>query len=870
MTLFDDLERYLQDDDASATRFLGTVQERRLALQGEERARSWLIERLATVLEAWREEEGSDLDVAVLVRGVIRACARRLWLPRELWGEIAGEAERCGVFVTEERDGAVEVFAAPWKAEWVPGTEECDRVELRRKDRRVIGDAHVFGMRGSTTYQSEAQKAAVDAALFAPEGSTTLVTLPTGAGKSTCVQIPAWVGMQGGGAWAKTILVVVPTVALALDQQRQAAAFFTGNSASTTPQAWWSGTSVDDRDAIVQGLLNGTLPLLFTSPESLAEVGGGTRLYDACAIAAERGYLTHLAIDEAHIVESWGEGFRTEFQMLSAFRRVVLERSERRLRTLLLSATVGDKAERDLESLFSEGELRVVRANRLRPEPAYWMALFERHAQRKTAVLEALRHVQRPAILYVNFPDHAEDWIRVLREEGYRRVAQFTGRTPNDERSRLIYEWQRGRIDIMVATKAFGLGVDKEDIRSVIHACVPEGLDRMYQEVGRGGRDGCGSVSLLVATRHDLDEFKVLGLKGLISTERALERWEGLRASARPFGDRGDEQLLNMDAFPVLETGESNERHREWNEHIVLLMQRAGLLHVLDTQVTDEELPAGAWLPVRYLKPDSITDEKPFEEELGKARDSEFDEKRRRVRDLFSAVTCYADGSAEECLAYRLTEQYPSSALACGGCPVCRREGRAPYTQELPLRMDMPADAAPSAAAEPLPSIQALLNATRSLSIMWEGKREVTRLKGRRERELLAALIARGNFQQLFLPGAVLEDDAWCDELIHGVAPQESIPHLIVPTEWIEDLWDRPFYPLPTIVVYPPDDEGADRVHEALLCRLREQPHAVPLIGVAHRDTYLRSQGGRYVDRVDGLTLGVCDAIELLTPAIYI
>lgn len=869
MSLFDGLETYLREDDANTSRFMRTLQEQQRGLEGEERAGSKLIERLVLALDAWVENEATKLDIAVLVRGVIRAYERRLMMPVQLWEQMGAEAERCGVYVTEEHGGMVDVFARPWHAGWLSGTEEMDRIELRRKDLPVIGDAHIFGMRNSTTYQSEAQKAAVDATLFAPAGSTTLVTLPTGAGKSTCLQIPAWIGVQGGREWARSVLVVVPTVALALDQQRQALEFFGGNSPKNTPQAWWSGTSGDDRQAIMQGLLHGTLPLLFTAPESLVAIAGGTRLYDVCLEAAERGHLTHLVIDEAHIVESWGQGFRTEFQMLSAFRRVLLERSDGKLRTVLLSATVSDKVERDLDTLFADDELRIVRANRLRPEPAYWMALFDYHRSRKSAVLEALRHVQRPAILYVNFPEQARDWVRDLCAEGYGRVAGFTGETPNRDRRQLIHDWQRGRIDVMVATSAFGLGVDKEDIRTVIHACVPEGIDRFYQEVGRGGRDGCSSASLLLATERDLNEFKSLGLKSLISPERALERWHGMRASARPFGRRGDDQVLDMDAVPVLEPEMGrNEKNRGWNEHIVLLMQRAGLIRILDTQADGVDLPEGAWLPIRYLNPDTISDSPALTEALTRARDDEFGEKRKRVADLFSLVTTYARGAGDRCLAYRFQRQYPSSVLACGGCSACRQERSHPYVQPLPLRMEIPTHATPIATPRLDPRIQRVVGSEQFVSVLWEGKRDLNQLAALQP--LFAGFIVRGNFQQLFVPQRMLDDRVWRDELVQSLAPQESVPHLIAPVEWLGQCYDRPFYPVPTVVVYPPDNAETDRLHTALLRRLAAAPVRVPLVCVVHLDTYLPSQDARYADRVDGVTLDVHAAEDLLTRQIYI
>ena len=103
----------------------------------------------------------------------------------------------------------------------------------------------------------------------------------------------------------------------------------------------------------------------------------------------------------------------------------------------------------------------------------------------------------RPIIIYVSKRDDAKEWKKKLIEKGYRSVEIFSGSTVDSERERIIRQWNHDEIDIIVATSAFGMGVDKRDIRTVIHCCLPESINRFYQEVGRGGRDGFASISLL-------------------------------------------------------------------------------------------------------------------------------------------------------------------------------------------------------------------------------------------------------------------------------------------------------------------------------------------------------------------------------------
>ena len=105
-------------------------------------------------------------------------------------------------------------------------------------------------------------------------------------------------------------------------------------------------------------------------------------------------------------------------------------------------------------------------------------------------MLEALRHVPRPAILYVTRVVDAKAWRDRLEAEGFEHAELVHGETGANERDRILRGWRDGDIDLVVATSAFGLGIDYRHVRAVVHACIPESLDRFYQEVGRGGRDG--------------------------------------------------------------------------------------------------------------------------------------------------------------------------------------------------------------------------------------------------------------------------------------------------------------------------------------------------------------------------------------------
>lgn len=216
-------------------------------------------------------------------------------------------------------------------------------------------------------------------------------------------------------------------------------------------------------------------------------------------------------------------------------------------------------------------------ANALRPEPAFYTAKFDGWERRSEAVVEALRRLPRPAIVYSSRPKYARHRYDELRAAGFERVALFTGETTDEERRRVLEGFRDGSIDVVSATSAFGLGVDQNDIRSVVHACIPETIDRYYQEVGRAGRDGRASVSVLLWTEGDKKDAHSFSHPRVISAELGVERWQTMLAGAEDSGDLRGGIALPLEALrPSLERhSEENER---WNVRVLGLLVRAGVI----------------------------------------------------------------------------------------------------------------------------------------------------------------------------------------------------------------------------------------------------------------------------------------------------
>jgi ATP-dependent DNA helicase RecQ len=490
------------------------------------------------------------------------------WPTRNSWADHGIDAISGG-------DSAFLISAHPWHSEWLGAGDEgvfadafTDNLVRRRSQCKA--DPFIKDSSGFVDYSSPGQREAVRGAFLMPEGDTLLVNLPTGSGKSLVGYAPTLVHREEG----HLTIFVVPTVSLALDQERAMQRLFRQSDPTRLqwPLAWYGGLSKEERAGVRRRLRSGTQRILFTSPEALT-----TSLLGAVSDAAASGMLKYFVIDEAHLVTQWGDEFRPAFQALAGLRRSLMRTAPRGFRTLLMSATFTEETVDILSNLFGPPErVQMISAVHLRPEPQYWFHKAGSALEKEERVLEALRNAPRPFILYVTKRDEVARWGRLLRTTGLNRISTFDGGTPDTDRQRIIDDWAANRIDGIVATSAFGVGLDKNDVRTVIHATIPETLDRYYQEVGRGGRDGKPSVSLLVFDDTDWLLPKRLARPRIISVELGFGRWKAMFQSRRA---TSDESLwdINIDAVRKGLPGGS-EHNVNWNMRTLILMARAGLI----------------------------------------------------------------------------------------------------------------------------------------------------------------------------------------------------------------------------------------------------------------------------------------------------
>lgn len=642
----------------------------------------------------------SRLDAMVLFRHVLRRQSLRTgqmaqlrvplsggWPDRSAWAS-------CGIRAHSEADGHVLIEARPWRASWLeesdnPVFEDVFAEHNVRLDWRCPIDPFLGEASDFETYVSPGQREAVRSAFLLPPGETLIIALPTGSGKSFVAQAPVLVhGLEGGLS-----LCVVPTTALVLDQARQMREMLKRRfpRREVPPLAWHSGISDENRTAIKAAIREGRQGILYCSPE--AATGALLPvLYDAARV----GLLAYLIIDEAHLVSQWGDGFRPAFQMLAGVRRGLLAAcpTGALFRTLLMSATITPDTMTTVNALFGPtSSIQMVASLHLRPEPQYWVHHEDDPDAKDQKVLEILRHAPRPFILYVTKRSDAKRWINVLRNMGYERLDCFHGETPNRDRLRIIEQWSENRLDGIVATSAFGVGIDKRDVRTVVHASTPETLDRFYQEVGRGGRDGRPSASFLIYSREDQEAANQLASPSLISDDLAFERWSTMYGSSEQRDRIG--QLLEVDLSVVPpRLRQQSDYNESWNMRTLIMMARAGMLELESqspSRIAQQEMETASEFELRneeywsgYFQHALISiaefghqSKDQFEALIGQERQRSLDaaiENRRLLATLLG-------GSVE--ISSLLDHLYRSNApgrsvivsRACGGCPAHRREG---------------------------------------------------------------------------------------------------------------------------------------------------------------------------------------------------
>lgn len=293
-------------------------------------------------------------------------------------------------------------------------------------------------------------------------GDDILLVMPTGAGKSLCYQLP---GLVRGG----TTLVISPLIALIEDQ------IATLQQLGLRAERIHSGRDRGESNRVCKAYLDGELDFLYVAPERLS-VSGFPEL-----LAKRKPVL--IAVDEAHCISHWGHDFRPDYRLLGE-RLPILRPAP----VMALTATATSRVQNDIVvNLGLRDEKRFIRG--------FWrhnLAVEAKECPRPERHDRVIKLLEKddalPAIIYVSTRKETEELEGKLKDRF--RTGIYHAGLESDHRSRSQSQFMSGQLDVVVATIAFGMGVDKPDIRTVIHTSLPDSLEVYYQEVGRAGRDG--------------------------------------------------------------------------------------------------------------------------------------------------------------------------------------------------------------------------------------------------------------------------------------------------------------------------------------------------------------------------------------------
>ncbi len=489
----------------------------------------------------------------------------------------------------------------------------------------------LFGFSAFRAGQEEIVRRAV-------EGRDTLALMPTGAGKSLCYQLAAMLRPT-------PTLVISPLIALMKDQVENL-------PPDVARQASLINSSLDPGEASrrLQGLAAGEYKLLYAAPE---------RLRQRQFVAALRSVgLGLVVIDEVHCVSMWGHDFRPDYMFI---RRALSELGDPVV--LGLTATATRTTEQDISRSLGR-DLEPVRASVVRPNLRYEVEQVENEEARLRSALAHAKARTGSGIIYARSREKCEQVARTLEQKGVRALHYHAG-LESSERSRVQEAFLQGRIQVIVATTAFGMGIDKSDIRWVLLYNFPNSLESYVQMVGRAGRDGKPSTCVLLASHAD---------------ERSLRRFarqdipavDDLRGVYRALRRRAEDGRAEMTAEELAsDAGLADESQPRV---LVGMLERTGLLR--------REYDAGRAMTVRLTLPPA--------------------DAAGRIEQLLAAYDQQATTRAERMIGFAETRACRHQQVArffgeevrvpCGMCDVCApgaTEVVAPETAVRPLPADI-------------------------------------------------------------------------------------------------------------------------------------------------------------------------------------
>ncbi len=309
-------------------------------------------------------------------------------------------------------------------------------------------------------------------------GHDALALLPTGGGKSICFQVPA-LCLEG------LTIVVSPLIALMKDQ------VYNLQRRGIPAAAVYAGMNSRALDIVFDNAVQGAYKLLYLSPERLQT--------DLARARIGRMQVNLLAVDEAHCISQWGYDFRPPYLKIAELRELIPQ-----VPVLALTATATPEVVEDIQEKLAFRTKKVFQQSFARQNLAY-AVLYEQ--KKRDKLLDVLQNVPGSGVVYVRTRGEAQQVAAFLKDSRVSAEFYHAGLSP-EQRSLRQDAWVQGRTRVMVSTNAFGMGIDKPDVRTVVHLHLPESLEAYFQEAGRGGRDLKKAYAVLLYAPTDADNLR--------------------------------------------------------------------------------------------------------------------------------------------------------------------------------------------------------------------------------------------------------------------------------------------------------------------------------------------------------------------------
>lgn len=316
-------------------------------------------------------------------------------------------------------------------------------------------------------------------------GKDVFVLMPTGGGKSLCYQLPALVT---SGKTKGITIVVSPLISLMQDQTQSL------KNRGISSEMLSSKLEMQDRNRVFDDMFNNKITLLYISPEML---NSSYQLRNALVALANRNELARIVIDEAHCVSSWGHDFRPDYKLLEN-----MKTDYPSVPIMALTATANEQVRLDIFNCLRSDNTTFLKQSFNRTNLYYEVQKKSNDVNNVIADLMSNKFKNQSGIIYCNSRNLCERTAEVLQNSGL-NVAFYHAMLSSEERESIQRAWQKGTLQAICATIAFGMGIDKPDVRFVFHLTLPKNMEGYYQETGRAGRDGLPSECILFYNFRD-------------------------------------------------------------------------------------------------------------------------------------------------------------------------------------------------------------------------------------------------------------------------------------------------------------------------------------------------------------------------------